>query len=167
MNLKNALVVGLSLWTLSGCAEEAQVPCSAETCLDVSGSYSVTVQAPVEGNTCKHIRYTAGDQFPMTFTLTQTGSALEFHVAGTLEFTMPGTLFENHSASFKQHLDHIVVHGPPDYDYADDAQATLVFSKTDTGMFVSGTMSDTITANADPVPDDQICSLNATLTGQR
>lgn len=168
MNLNQALVVGLSLWTLCACgpAKEA-VPCSGDGCLDVAGSYSVSVNSPPEGNSCKRIQYTAGENFPLAFTITQTGPDLVFSIDGSLRFTIPGTLYEDASASFKKHLDHIVVRGSVDYDYADDAQVTLQFSPSNDVLFVSGGLSDALSANADPVPGDELCTLNASISGQR
>lgn len=167
MNVKT-LVVGLSLSTLFACGPGGETkPCEGDSCLDVAGTYTVEVQSPAAGNSCKRIHYSAGEEFSLKFTLTQNGSELEYHIGAGLEYTMPGTLFDNATAVFKTHLDHIVVRGSPDYDYADDIDASFSFSPQGDTMLISGNLSDGLTANADPVPGDEACFLNMSINGQR
>ena len=169
--------LGLMVGLLAGCGGGAEhVPCTGQGCIDVAGNYTVTAQSPGSGNTCKHIFYvlgsdgTAEESFEAPFTLTQSGADLTFSFLGSgVAFEVQGTLFADHSASFTQQLPHITVSGGDGtFDYADNTSVSLTFSPGSDGVLrVAGSMHDTLSANGTPVPDDALCALQASLTGQR
>lgn len=165
--------MGLSLWVLSACGEEKQTPCSGDNCLNVAGTYLVEASSPEGGNTCERIVYSGSENdstFSLAFTLTQNESELTYDFQATrVGFTATGTLFDNRTASIKQHLPHVTIRkadGSAEYDYTNDTQVTLLFSEADGVVHVSGTLNDLLTANEES-PFDVTCALSASFNGQR